>query len=312
MNRKRFQIEINDILNRSNINKENKNNIILISHNKNKSVDLKHSFKGELILKESKRNNSSNRKKSQKLNDRKTKVKEDNIKNINLLTKNNSVSNLLNNKNKKKYFFDENFFKRKNSKNKLNITFKKISQNKKQKLLEGENMNKIIDDSENRDRNKRIVRIKNISNINELSSSNKKNKTEINNIKIHDILYDNKKDGKKPMNKSNLIYIKNKLKGIPYRNKICSTSRVSWSEKDSKLKFNKGHTNNNYLIEDSLDSHNTIVDENNINEYKLYQQNLSYKEINNPNNDNDKSLKNLIPKIKNNIDDSLNNKYQKK
>ena len=312
MNRKRIQIEINDILNRSNINKENKNNIILISHCKNKSVDLKHSFKTELILKDSKRNSSTNKKKYEKLNNRKIKVKEDSIRNINLLTKNNSVSNLLNNKNKKKYFFDENFFKRKNSKNKLNITFKKNSQNKNQKMLEGENMSKIIDNSENRDRNKRIVRIKNISNINELTSSNKKNKTEINNIKIHDILYDHKKEEKKPMNKSNLIYIKSKLKGIPYRNKICSTSRVSWSEKGNKLNFNKGKTNNNYLIEDSLESHNTIVDENNINEYKLFQQNLSYQVINKQNNDGDKSLKKLIPKTKNNIEDSLNNKYQKK
>ena len=133
MNRKRIQIEINDILNRSNINKENKNNIILISHCKNRSVDLKHSFKTELILNDSKRNSSINKKKNEKLNNRKTKVKEDSIRNINLLTKNNSVSNLLNNKNKKKYFFDENFFKRKNYKNKLNITFKKNSQNKNKK-----------------------------------------------------------------------------------------------------------------------------------------------------------------------------------
>ena len=36
---------------------------------------------------------------------------------------------------------------------------------------------------------------------------------------------------KKPMNKSNLIYIKSKINKIPYRNKICSTSRASLSEK---------------------------------------------------------------------------------
>ena len=111
MNRKRIQIEINDILNRSNINKENKNNIILISHCKNRSVDLKHSFKTELILNDSKRNSSINKKKNEKLNNRKTKVKEDSIRNINLLTKNNSVSNLLNNKNKKNIFLMKIFSK---------------------------------------------------------------------------------------------------------------------------------------------------------------------------------------------------------
>ena len=37
------------------------------THCKNKSVDLKHSFKTELILKETKMNNSTNKKKSKKI-----------------------------------------------------------------------------------------------------------------------------------------------------------------------------------------------------------------------------------------------------
>ena len=313
MNRKRIQIEINDILNMSNINKENKNNVILISHCKNKSADFKHSFKTELSLMETKINNSTIKKKKGNLNNRKSKIS-NNIKNINLLSKNNSVSNLLKNKTTKKYFFDQNFFNRKSPKNKLNITFKKKSTNKIQKHSETENINNIIDNSEKKHRNKRILRIKNCSNINEQSSSNKKIKTEINNIKIHDILYDYKKEGnkKKPINKSNLIYIKRKLKGIPYRNKICSTSRASWSQKDNKINFNKENTNNNYLIEDSLDSDNTIVDENNINEYKYFRKNLINQGINKSNDYEDKNFKKLIPRTKNIIDDSLNNKYQKK
>ena len=311
MKRKRIQIEINEILNRSNINKENKNNVILFTHCKNKSVDLKHSFKNELSLRETKFNNNTIKKKYEGPTNRKSEIKND-IRIINLLTKNNSVSNLLKNKNSKKYFFDNNFFKRKNPKNKLNITFKKNSTNKKQKSPEKENMNNKIDNSENRNRSKRILRIKN--SCNEQTSSNKKNKTEINNIKIHDILYDYKNEGnkKKPMNKSNLIYIKNKIKGIPYRNKICSTSRASWSQKDEKINFNKGNINNNYVIEDSLDSNNTIVDENNINEYKFFQQNFDNLGINKLIKDDDKSFKKLIQKTKNIIDDSLNNKYHKK
>ena len=321
MKRKRIQIEINEIFNMTNTNKENKNNIILVTHCKNKSVDLKHSFRTELSLRKTKINNSTNKKKNEKINNKKNKTK-NNIQYINLLSKNNSVSNLLNNNsNKKKYFFDENFFKRKNPKRNLNISFKKNSTNRRPKFLRNEpekikeNIN-ILEDSENIKRNNRILLIKNNNNFNECSSGfRRNNNTEINNIKIHDILYDNKKEGnkKKPINKSNLIYIKNKIKKIPYRNKICSTSRVCWSQKENKLQLKQENINNNYIIEDSLDSHNTIVDENNINEYKLFQQNLSYKEINRANNDDeDKSFKNSIPKSKNIIDDSLNIKYHKK
>ena len=104
MNRKRFQTEINDLFNKSNISKDNKNNIILIAHCKNKSVDLKHSFKTDLILNETKRNSTTNKKKNLKIKNNQIKIKND-IRNINLLSKNNSVSNLLNKKNKKKIFF---------------------------------------------------------------------------------------------------------------------------------------------------------------------------------------------------------------
>ena len=321
MKRKGIQIEVNEIFNITNTNKENKNNIILITHCKNKSVDLKHSFRTELSLRKTKINNSSNKKKYEKINNKKCKPKS-NVQNINLLSKNNSFCNILNNNsNKKKYFFDENFFTRKNLKRKLNISFRKNSTNKKPKFLRNEPDNQkninILDNSENIKTNKRILLIKNNnSNFNECSSGfRRNNNTEINNIKIHDILYDWKKEGnkKKQINKSNLIYIKNKIKRIPYRNKNCSTSRVCWSQKENKLKLKQENINNNFIIEDSLDSHNTIVDENNINEYKLFQQNLSHKEFNKANSDNeDKSFKNFIPKSKNIIDDSLNNKYHKK
>ena len=315
MKRKNIQIEINDIINQSNNTKENKNNIILITHCKNKSVDLKHSFKTELILKETKMNNSTNKKKSKKIKTKTNKTKGD-IRNINLLSKNNSLSNLMNNRNKKKYFFDENFFTRKNTKNKLNISFKKHSITKKQKypVSENININDIINNSGSKNRKKRIVRKKNINKINEQISNDKKNKNEINNIKIHEILYDCKKEEnkKKPMNKSNLIYIKSKISEIPYRNKICSTSRASWNQKSNNLKFNLENINKNYIIEDSLETHNTIVDENNINEYKLFQQNLNYQGINKSNNGEDKSSSKIIPKIKNVFEDSLNNQYKKK
>ena len=315
MNRKRFKTEINDMFNKSNISKDNKNNIILIAHCKNKSVDLKHSFQTDLILNETKRNSSTNKKKNLKIKNNQIKIKND-IRNINLLSKNNSVSNLLNKKNKKKYFFDENFFKRKNSKRKLNISFKRLSNTNKLKHPISENIEikNILVDTDNKNRNKRIVRIKKTNNIKESNPSNKNTKTEINNIKIHDILYENKmeRNQKKTMNKSNLIYIKSKINKIPYRNKICSTSRASLSEKINNIKFNTGNQNNNHLIEDSLDTHNTIVDENNINEYRLFQQNLSYQGVNKLKNEEDKNSKNIIPRQQNMFEDSLNNKFHKK
>ena len=55
MKRSKLQIEIKDLFDKSNINKENKTNFILINHSKNKSIDLKHSFKTELNNKDSKK-----------------------------------------------------------------------------------------------------------------------------------------------------------------------------------------------------------------------------------------------------------------
>ena len=306
MKRNKLQIEIKDFLDKSNINKENKTNFILVNHSKNKSVDLKHFFKTDLINKDSKINNCTNMKKFNKKNVKKTNIKED-IRNINLLSKHNSVSNFLNSKNKKKYFFDENFFNKKNPKSKLNISYKKHLNIKKPDNPKGEN--NVIDNSESRNtnRNKRIIKINRNFIIKEQLLISKKNKAEINNIKIHDILYDNKKEGSKneKKNNSNLIYIKSKIKGIPYRNKICSTARVNWSQKDQNIKSNHINRNINNLIEDSLDSHNTVVDENNINQYKYFQQNLSYQNINKSDNENDKSFKRIIPRNKNSMNEYL-------
>lgn len=308
MKRNKLQIEIKDFLNKSNSSKENKTNIILINHSKNKSVDLKHSFKTDFKITEYKFNNNTFKTKYGKTNNQKYNPKSE-IRNINLLTKNQSVSNFLKNKNRKKLFFDNNFFNRNSSKSKLNISYKKNSPNKKQNILK-ENIE--VEESENRKRNKRIIKINRNFNAKDLSHSNKKNKNEINNIKLHDILYDsNKKENKKKTkNKSDLVYVKSKINGIPYRNKICSTSRVNLSQKEHNIKFKNNNIRNiNNIIEDSLDSHNTVVDENNINQYNYFQQNISYFDINKSNNDVNKSFKRVIPRRKNVIDDSLN-KYQ--
>ena len=315
MKRNKLQIEIKDILNKSNNTKENRTNIIFINHSKNKSVDLKHSFKTELLINEKKYNNSTFKKKNNGVNTQKYNIKNE-IRNINLLSKNKSVSNLISNKNKKKLFFDNNFFNRKSPKSKLNISYKKISPNKKQNIIKENNeINDKNEYFENKKRNKRIIKINRNFNSKELSLSSQKNKNEINNHKLHDILYDSNKKGskKKPKNKSNLIYIKGKINGIPYRNKICSNSRMNLSQKvkENNIKF-KNHKNRNInnIIEDSLDSHNTVVDENNINQYNYFQQNMNYHGINNINNDMNKSFKRVIPRRKNIIDDSLNNPYK--
>ena len=312
MKRNKLQIEIKDFLNKSNNTKENRTNIILINHSKNKSVDLKHSFKTDLLISSSNFNNSTYKSKCKRINNQKYNVKSE-IRKIDLLSKNKSVSNFLNNKNKKKLFFDDNFFNRKNSKSKLNISYKKNSPNKKQNITKENNkINNIIDCSGNSKRNKRIIKINRIFNIKDQSHSNKKNKNEINNHKLHEILYDSNKQGNKTntKNKSNFIYVKSKINGIPYRNKNCSTSRMNLSQKEHNIKFKNNNRNNNNIIEDSLDSHNTVVDENNINQYNYFQQNMNYLGLNKLNNDVNKSFKRVIPRRKNIINDSLNNNYK--
>ena len=312
--KRKLQLEMKEILNKSNISKENKTNVILITHCKNKSVDLKHPLKTDFILKETKNDNSENKKKYKKLN-KKIKIINKDVRNIKLLNNNKSVSNIfLKNKNKK-YFFDDNFFCGKNSKNKLNNSFKRNSLGKKTNN-NAEPNNVIIDirdNSGNIKRNKNIKLINKINIIKDQSHINKKNQKDINNIKIHDILYDNNKDenNTKPKNKSKLIYIKSKINRIPYRNNICSTARVNLSQKDDIIKLNKLKFNN-LMVEDSLESHNTILDENNINQYKYFQQNLSCQDTNKCNNDTDKSFKRIVPRKKNLVGDSLKNKYKKK
>ena len=197
----------------------------------------------------------------------------------------------------------------------LNNSFKRNSLGKKTNN-NAEPNNVIIDirdNSGNIKRNKNIKLINKINIIKDQSHNNKKNQKDINNIKIHDILYDNNKDenNTKPKNKSKLIYIKSKINRIPYRNNICSTARVNLSQKDDIIKLNKLKFNN-LMVEDSLESHNTILDENNINQYKYFQQNLSCQDTNKCNNDTDKSFKRIVPRKKNLVGDSLKNKYKKK
>ena len=314
MNKKRLQIEINEILNKSYIDKENKKNIIIISHSKNKSEDLKYNFKTDLIINTTKIKNSS-KKKSEK--SKKNIIKTDN-RNANLLIKNYSVSNLLKNKNKKKYFFEPNFFCRANSRKKLNISYKKIkSSNKKEKhpLSELNISNNIADNSDTKNRKKRIIKIKNNSEIKDNLLYNKIKRNEINKIKIKDILYNKKEVHKKNNNKSNLIYLKSKISGIPYRNKRCPTSRLNWNKKDDNIKLNyikskeDKNKNNNNILEDSLDSHNTLIDENNINEFKYFSNNLSFQDLKK---NEDILYKKIISRKKNILKDSLNQKYKKK
>ena len=313
MKRKRLQIDINEILNKSYIDKENKNNIIIISHSKNKSADLKYNFKTDLIINNTRLKNSSKKKKNNK-----NLIKNDK-RNNNLLIKNNSVASLLNsNKSKKKYFFDPNFFNRGNSKKKLNISFKKNLTNKKEKYPLSENSanNNIIDNLDTQKRKRRIIKIKSNRNVqdNALYIKNK-NKNGINNINIHGILYDNKKEGNKnKKNKTNLIYIKSKISGIPYRNKRCPTSRLNLSQKSDNIKLNcinskQDINDKNNILEDSLDSHNTLVDENNINEYKYFSNNLSFQELIK---NEDKFYQKVKLRKKNILADSLINKYKKK
>ena len=62
--------EINEILNKSYIDKDNKKNIIIISHSKNKSEDLKYNFKTDLIINTTKIKNSSKKKSEKSKNNR--------------------------------------------------------------------------------------------------------------------------------------------------------------------------------------------------------------------------------------------------
>ena len=331
-------------------NHKNDKKIILITHSKNKSVDFKLSkitnylsstrdnlteekFKTNLnpryklrinLKREKEINNSilqlhksiSNLKKS--LSPKKSINKK--IKNS-LLKKYVSIPNLIE-KNKKKYFLEPNFFKNIHKEKKLNpkIFIKKFINNSNFSLIKNK--------KEKKKYSKRIIKRNNMS---ENNNKNNRKKEEIYNGKKIKENEDSKNcdissndnnsycvkdfDIKKTKIKSNRLYIKGKIEQIPYKNKKCSSSRISSNLNKNKINNNKIESIikiNGNKLNDSLDSHNTIYDEDiiNINDYNLVNNKSS---INKNIEDkiifanNDKLYKKIISRKRNILTESLNN-----
>ena len=267
----------------STLNK-NHNNIILISHCRNKSADLKYSKNNNSFLSKNcnlknvkyKTNSNQKRKMIKDIKIQKDKIKSNkelqkinlkskfqNIHFLNKITKQLkkyvSVSNLVSNK--KKYFLDSEFFYR--NKNKQNVN-QKSNDSKK----ENNNNNKY-----------------NFSN-NYLYNNNFNNKREINNErKLKNNVDDSKNcdissidnsiynkditDIKQPSIKLNFLYKKGKISSIPNKNKKCSSSKIPlWNQKenDSKLIKRKNESiikSYRNIYDNSKDSNRIIYDENN-------------------------------------------------
>ena len=319
-------------LNKSNCNKfKNHKNIIIISQSKNKSVDLKTSkiqnillsiknsnnLKTEKIKSNSIKNNKKviNSKKEKfnnkinrfsKRNNPKSKISKytinskNNLKSNRILKDYNYLPHLMDkNKNKKKYFFDPDFFRRKikyKDKHKLN---KRLDNSQKENI----NINNSLftNNSKNNNYTKGIIQKTNYGNNikeNKNEKINNCNRKSYNNSSS-DVLFNLKQSLIKP-NKVNIL---EKISSVPYRNKRCTTSRIAWSQKDSS-RINK-RTNESIiksypnLLEDSLESHNTIcIEYTNANDYEF---------IENNRNNNKKLYKRIIAKKRNVLTESLNN-----
>ncbi len=243
-------------INNSNIDnqKDKMKKIILISHSKNKSADLKfskdNSFKsGKSFLNDSYLKTDFSYKKEQNKNflskkeiNLKNKINKGNYKNI--LIKNDSLPSLINsnnnsnnNSNKKKYFYEHNFFyknlnskennkKKKNLANYNNINIQSLFNNK----------NKLKNDIKSRRRNIK-TNINDNVNIQKEDSNNDINynykemenklekKKEIEDNKNCDIssqdnsVYDNDFIIKNTKIKPNVLYVKCKMNRIPYKSK---------------------------------------------------------------------------------------------
>ena len=326
-------------------NNTNGKNIILVNHSKNKSADLKLIYKN---LKEE--NFKSNLNPRNKIRINLNKEKEinrsimqlhksiSNLKNSKIsISPNKPINKQINNKvlkkyvsvpnliekNKKKYFLSPNFFNRNNDKkNKLN------QKNSNKKTLNNSNSSYVQNKKKNNKYSKRIVRRNYMSENNNKNNFNKEEIFDGKKIKENEdskncdiSSNDNNSYGikdldiRKPIIKSNLLYIKGKINEIPYKNKKCSSYRTSSKINDNKNRIEKKIESmikfNNNILNDSLDSHNTIYDEDiiNIKDLKLINNNLKNENIkgNAIITNNDKLYKKIISRKRNLLTGSLNN-----
>ena len=326
-------------------NNTNGKNIILVNHSKNKSADLKLIYKN---LKEE--NFKSNLNPRNKIRINLNKEKEinrsimqlhksiSNLKNSKIsispnkpinrkinkkvLKKYVSVPNLIE-KNKKKYFLSPNFFNRNNNKkNKLN------QKTSNKKTLNNSNSSYVQNKKKNNKYSKRIIKRNYMSENNNKSNFNKEEIFDGKKIKENEdskncdiSSNDNNSYGikdldiRKPIIKSNLLYIKGKIKEIPYKNKKCSSYRTTQKINDNKNRMGKKNESmikfNNNILNDSLDSHNTIYDEDiiNIKDLKLINNKLKNENIKGKAiiTNNDKLYKKIISRKRNLLTGSLNN-----
>lgn len=326
-------------------NNTNGKNIILVNHSKNKSADLKLIYKN---LKEE--NFKSNLNPRNKIRINLNKEKEinrsimqlhksiSNLKNSKIsISPNKPINKQINNKvlkkyvsvpnliekNKKKYFLSPNFFNRNNNKK------KKLNQNNSnKKILNNSNSSYVQNKKKNNKYSKRIIKRNYMSENNNKSNFNKEEIFDGKKIKENEdskncdiSSNDNNSYGikdldiRKPIIKSNLLYIKGKINEIPYKNKKCSSYRTSSKINDNKNRIEKKNESmikfNNNILNDSLDSHNTIYDEDiiNIKDLKLINNNLKNENIkgNAIITNNDKLYKKIISRKRNLLTGSLNN-----
>ena len=326
-------------------NNTNGKNIILVNHSKNKSADLKLIYKN---LKEE--NFKSNLNPRNKIRINLNKEKEinrsimqlhksiSNLKNSKIsISPNKPINKQINNKvlkkyvsvpnliekNKKKYFLSPNFFNRNNNKkNKLN------QKNSNKKTLNNSNSSYVQNKKKNNKYSKRIVRRNYMSENNNKNNFNKEEIFDGKKIKENEdskncdiSSNDNNSYGikdlyiRKPIIKSNLLYIKGKINEIPYKNKKCSSYRTTSKINDNKNRIEKKNESmikfNNNILNDSLDSHNTIYDEDiiNIKDLKLINNNLKNENIKGKAliANNDKLYKKIISRKRNLLTGSLNN-----
>ena len=306
-------------------NNTNGKNIILVNHSKNKSADLKLRIN---LNKEKEINRSIMQLHKSISNLKNSKISISPNKPINkqinnkILKKYVSVPNLIE-KNKKKYFLSPNFFNRNNNKkNKLN------QKNSNKKTLNNSNSSYVQNKKKNNKYSKRIVRRNYMSENNNKNNFNKEEIFDGKKIKENEdskncdiSSNDNNSYGikdldiRKPIIKSNLLYIKGKINEIPYKNKKCSSYRTSSKINDNKNRIEKKNESmikfNNNILNDSLDSHNTIYDEDiiNIKDLKLINNNLKNENIkgNAIITNNDKLYKKIISRKRNLLTGSLNN-----
>jgi hypothetical protein len=318
--------------NESNCNKfKNHKNIIMISHSKHKSVDLKTTKIQNILLSIKNRNNlktekiksnsiKNNKKvinsKKEKFNSKTNRFSKRNnpkskISNYTINSKNNLKSNKIlkdyyslphlidKNNNKKKYFFSPDFFRRKRKHKDKHDLNKRLDNSQKENI--NINNSSFINNSNN-NYSKGIIQKANYG----------KNIKENNNEKINNCHSPNNSNSssdvlfnlRQPLIKPNKVNILEKISSVPYRNKRCTTSRIAWTQNDCNSRANKRKNESiiksypNFL-EDSLESHNTIcIDCTNSNDYEF---------IENNRNNNEKLYRRIIAKKRNVLTDSLNN-----